>query len=67
MGDDRSTANTAMQYHAGRLLALHEGSLPYQVRILCNGILDTVGKVGASDSSAGVLAWVLYSSSSTFT
>lgn len=25
-------ANTAFAYHAGRLLALHEGDLPYAIR-----------------------------------
>ncbi|CAM9200725.1 unnamed protein product [Discosporangium mesarthrocarpum] len=38
-----STANTALEYHAGKLLALNEGGLPYQLRVLCDGVLETVG------------------------
>ncbi len=26
------TANTALHYHAGKLMAVHEGDLPYAVR-----------------------------------
>jgi hypothetical protein len=37
------TANTALEYHAGRLLALQEGSLPWHLRVLCDGALETVG------------------------
>lgn len=33
------TANTSLVFHAGRLLALHEGDLPYQVRT--DGGLDS--------------------------
>ena len=29
------TANTALVYHARRLLALHEGDMPYAIHILC--------------------------------
>jgi len=46
------TANTALVYHAERLLALHEGDLPYVVRILCSGALQTMGRMklsGAAD------------------
>lgn len=31
-GDGEGTANTALVYHAKKLLALHEGDLPYAVR-----------------------------------
>jgi fructose transport system ATP-binding protein len=37
------TANTALEFHAGRLLALQEGSLPWHLRVLCDGALETVG------------------------
>jgi len=39
------TANTALAFHAGRLLALHEGDLPYQLRIACEGVVSTIGRV----------------------
>lgn len=37
----RSKANAALYSHAGRLLALDEVGMPYHVRILCNGIVET--------------------------
>ncbi|KAK9918068.1 hypothetical protein WJX75_000916 [Coccomyxa subellipsoidea] len=39
------TANTALVYHANKLLALHEGDLPYAMRVLCDGIVDTLGRI----------------------
>ena len=38
------TANTALAFTAGRLLALHEGDLPYALRVLCDGALETLGR-----------------------
>ena len=35
------TANTALVYHARRLMALHEGDLPYAVRLACLRGLET--------------------------
>jgi carotenoid 9,10(9',10')-cleavage dioxygenase 1 len=39
------TANTALAYHAGRMLALHEGDAPYWIRIACEGLVETIGRV----------------------
>ncbi len=36
------TANTSVVCHAGRVLALHEGDLPYQIQLLCSGLVETV-------------------------
>lgn len=38
------TANTALAFTAGRLLALHEGDLPYVLRVLCDGVVETLGR-----------------------
>jgi carotenoid 9,10(9',10')-cleavage dioxygenase 1 len=38
------TANTALEFLAGRLLALHEGDLPYALQILCDGLVETLGR-----------------------
>ncbi|DBA75024.1 hypothetical protein WJX77_000411 [Trebouxia sp. C0004] len=43
--DGFGTANTALIYHANKLLVLHEGDLPYAVRALCNGVIETMGRV----------------------
>ncbi|CAG9463470.1 unnamed protein product [Pedinophyceae sp. YPF-701] len=43
--DGGGTANTALLCHAQRLLALHEGDLPYHLRVACDGVLDTVGRL----------------------
>ncbi|CAN0917397.1 Carotenoid 9,10(9',10')-cleavage dioxygenase 1 [Linum grandiflorum] len=37
------TANTALVYHHGRLLALHEGDKPYVVKVMDDGDLQTLG------------------------
>ena len=39
------TANTALAFHAGRLLALHEGDKPYWLRLACDGMVSTVGRL----------------------
>jgi carotenoid cleavage dioxygenase-like enzyme len=38
-------ANTALAFHAGKLLALHEADLPYALRMSCAGLLETIGRV----------------------
>lgn len=43
------TANTSLCYHAGQLLALHEGDLPYHLRLLCSGLLETLGRLAVKD------------------
>eukprot|EP00195_Chlamydomonas_chlamydogama_P005581 CAMPEP_0202896940 /NCGR_PEP_ID=MMETSP1392-20130828/5832_1 /ASSEMBLY_ACC=CAM_ASM_000868 /TAXON_ID=225041 /ORGANISM="Chlamydomonas chlamydogama, Strain SAG 11-48b" /LENGTH=587 /DNA_ID=CAMNT_0049582459 /DNA_START=58 /DNA_END=1821 /DNA_ORIENTATION=- len=45
MKQGNGTANTALVYHAGRIMALHEGDLPYQVRVHSNGKIETVGRM----------------------
>ncbi|CAN0275331.1 unnamed protein product [Ascophyllum nodosum] len=44
-GENESTANTSLEYHAGRLLALGEGGIPYALRVMCDGVIETIGKV----------------------
>lgn len=43
--DGDGTANTALVFHARKLLALHEGDLPYVLRVACDGIVETVGRL----------------------
>lgn len=38
-------ANTAMVFHAKRLLTLEEGDMPYALRVLCNGVIETLGRL----------------------
>ena len=37
--------NTALVYHAQRLMALEEGDVPFQLRIACSGLIQTLGQV----------------------
>ncbi|CAM9454562.1 unnamed protein product [Ectocarpus sp. 6 AP-2014] len=39
-----TTANTSLDFHAGRLFALCEGGLPYALRVMCDGVIETVGQ-----------------------
>lgn len=43
--DGDGTANTALVFHAKKLLALHEGDLPYVLRVACDGVIETVGRL----------------------
>lgn len=40
----KGRANTALAFHAGRLLALHEGDAPYWLHMACMGLLETIGR-----------------------
>ena len=51
--DGDGTANTALVFHARRLLALHEGDLPYALRVACDGVVETVGRLREFSSSSG--------------
>lgn len=55
----RGTANTALVYHARRLMALHEGDLPYAVRDEALMTLVTCAEMGIHArvqlAAAGVL------------
>mmetsp|Transcript_13987 Transcript_13987/g.42222 ORF Transcript_13987/g.42222 Transcript_13987/m.42222 type:complete len:538 (+) Transcript_13987:324-1937(+) len=37
-------ANTALVFHAKQLLALEEGDMPYALRMLCSGVVETLGR-----------------------
>jgi carotenoid cleavage dioxygenase len=39
------TANTALACHAGRLLALNEGDMPHALRVMCDGLVEAIGRV----------------------
>jgi carotenoid cleavage dioxygenase len=47
------TANTALEFFAGRLLALHEGDLPYVLRVLCDGVVETLGRARLATAARG--------------
>lgn len=36
--------NTSLFYHANQLLALEEGDMPYALRVLCSGVVETLGR-----------------------
>ncbi|CAM9409361.1 unnamed protein product, partial [Hapterophycus canaliculatus] len=44
-GMKETTANTSLEFHAGRLLALNEGGLPYALRVMCDGMIETIGQM----------------------
>lgn len=40
----KGRGNTALVFHAKQLLTLEEGDMPYALRVLCNGVVDTIGR-----------------------
>jgi carotenoid cleavage dioxygenase-like enzyme len=43
--DGLGTANTALTFHAGKLLATLESDQPYALSIVCEGLISTVGRM----------------------
>lgn len=41
----KGPANTALIVHGNKLQALHEASMPYALRVACDGALETLGLV----------------------
>eukprot|EP00271_Cylindrocystis_brebissonii_P007506 TRINITY_DN21076_c0_g1_i1.p1 TRINITY_DN21076_c0_g1~~TRINITY_DN21076_c0_g1_i1.p1 ORF type:complete len:547 (+),score=105.42 TRINITY_DN21076_c0_g1_i1:145-1785(+) len=39
------TGNTALAYHNGSLMALHEGDAPYAIQVMADGQLETAGRM----------------------
>jgi len=47
------TANTSLVLHASRLLALNEGDMPHALRVLCSGVVETLGRVTLAAAGPG--------------
>ncbi|CAI5494865.1 unnamed protein product [Closterium sp. Naga37s-1] len=45
LSQGNGTGNTALIFHARRLLALHEGDAPYAIQVLQDGELETKGRL----------------------
>ncbi|CAN0407534.1 unnamed protein product, partial [Ectocarpus sp. 8 AP-2014] len=39
-----TSANTSLEFHAGRLMALQEAGVPYALRVMCDGVIETLGR-----------------------
>ncbi|CAM9960416.1 unnamed protein product [Ectocarpus sp. 6 AP-2014] len=39
-----TNANTSLEFHAGRLMALQEAGVPYALRVMCDGVIETLGR-----------------------
>jgi carotenoid cleavage dioxygenase-like enzyme len=46
-------ANTNLVYHGKKLLALHEGDLPYVLKVLCNGVIETIKRASVENDAVG--------------
>lgn len=52
----KGPANTALAVHGNKLLALHEASMPYGLRVACDGALETLGRVLFDGECAGPIS-----------
>jgi len=50
MSQGNGTANTNLVYHAGKLMALHEGDLPYQLHVSPEGAVSTVKRMDLGET-----------------
>ncbi|KAF5837122.1 carotenoid cleavage dioxygenase [Dunaliella salina] len=50
MSHGNGTANTNLVHHAGKLMALHEGDLPYQLYVSPEGVVRTVKRMDLGEA-----------------
>ncbi|QDZ22021.1 carotenoid cleavage dioxygenase [Chloropicon primus] len=54
-GKGSGCANTSLAFHGDKLLALYESDLPYEIKVMCTGAIETIGRatITAAEMNGG--------------